>query len=77
MSQIKPGLGQGRADLRHKIKMPACPQISKCIAKVSKNPQQQSKIPVPKSSKILDKIIPDYAIPHISSGDDLGSRMVG
>ena len=29
-----------------------------------------------KTSTICDKIIPDYAIPHISSGDDSDSRMV-
>ena len=34
-SQIKPKLGQGRAGLRCKIKMPASPLISKPIAQVS------------------------------------------
>ena len=37
---------------------------------------EQSTFPVPRSSKICNKIIPDYAIPHICSGDDSGSRIV-
>ena len=31
---------------------------------------------MPKSSRIHNKITPDYAIPHICSGDNSGSRML-
>ena len=35
-------------------------------------PVEQPKVPVPETSRIHDKImpVPDYAIPHIRSGDD-------
>ena len=45
------------------------PQINKPIAKLSEKPIEQpkvtSKVPIPESSSICDKIIPipDYAIP--------------
>ena len=52
--------------------------ISRPIVQVREKSVAQPKVPGPKTSRIHDKIvpIPDYAIPHISSGDDLGSRMV-
>ena len=37
---------------------------------------EQTKVLVPKTSRICEKFILDYEIPHISSGDDLSSRMV-
>ena len=43
---------------------------------VAEKPVEQPKFPVPKTSRIYDKIMPDYAIPCISSGDDLNSRML-
>ena len=41
-------------------------------------PKITSKVPVPESSRIHDKIIPvpDYVIPQTRSGDDSKSRMV-
>ena len=66
-SQIKPRLGHGRAGLRHKIKMPVSPTISTPIAQVLERLVEQPKVTVTKTSGIHDKIIPDYAIPHISS----------
>ena len=56
--------------------------INKPIVKSLVKPIEQlkviSKVPVPESSRMHDKIIPipDYAIPYASSGDDLSSRMV-
>ena len=44
--------------------------IIRPVTQEMETPVEQSKLPVPESSRICDKIIPDYAIPHISSGDD-------
>ena len=88
VSQIKPRLGQGRAGLKHKIKLPVSPPINKPIVKLTEKPISQpqnltqpqitSKVSVPESSQIHDKIIPipDYAIPQARSGDDSSSKMV-
>ena len=70
VSQIKLRLGQGRAGLRCKIKIPVFLLISKPIVQGMEKPVEQPNVPVPKTSRICDKIVPDYAIPHISSGDD-------
>ena len=81
-SQIKPRLGQGRAGLGCKIKTPVPPPIIKPIVKLMEKPIEQPKVvlkvPIPKKSRIHDKImyIPEYAIPQIRPGDDLSSRMV-
>ena len=75
-SQIKPRLGQGRTILKSKIKIPVSPLISKPIAQVMEKQVKQPKVPEPKTSRIYDKIVPDYTIPHISSGDDLSSRII-
>ena len=50
---------------------------SKPIAQVMGKAVEQPKAPVPKTSKIEDKIvpIPDYTIPHIMSRVDSGSLM--
>ena len=74
--QIKPRLGQGRAGLRCKIKTSVSPLIGKPIVQVMEKPVIQPKVPVPKTSRICDKIVPDYAIHHISYGDDSSSRMI-
>ena len=37
---------------------------------------EQSKFSMSKTSRICNKIIPDYAIPYISSGNDSDSRIV-
>ena len=66
VSQIKPRLGQGRTGLRHKIKTP----------QVMEKPVEQPKVQMPKTSRICDKLVPDYAIPHIRSREDSGSKMV-
>ena len=82
MSEIKPGIHQGRAVLRRKIKTLRSPPINKPIVKVSEKPIEQpkvtSKIPIPESSSIHDEIIPipDHAIPQTRSGDDSSFRMV-
>ena len=73
--QINPRLGQGRAGLRHKIKTPVSPLISKPIVQSLKKLVEQSEIPVPKVPKMPNKITPDYAIPNIIPHDS-GSRMV-
>ena len=77
ISQIKPWLGQGRAGLRRKIKLWMSPTITKPIVKLTEKPishtqimeppKISSKVPIPKSSSIHDKIIPipDYTIPQI------------
>ena len=41
-------------------------------------PKITSKVPIPESSSIHDKIIPipDYAIPQTTSGDESSFRMV-
>ena len=62
VSQIKPRLGQRRACLRHKIKMPVSSLISKAIVQVSKKPVEQSKVLVPETYRMFNKIIPNYAI---------------
>ena len=69
---------QGRAGLRCKIKTPVSLIISRPIVQVTEKPVEQPKVLVPKPSRIQEKImpIPDYTIPHISSGDDSGSRML-
>ena len=56
--------------------MPVSPVIGKPIAQVMENPVLQPKVPVPETSRICDKIVPECAIPHISSGDDSSYRMV-
>ena len=40
--------------------------------------EKQPKVLVPKTPKIKGKVIPlpNYAIPHIKSNDDSGSRMI-
>ena len=80
VSQIKPRLGQGRAGLRPKKKMPVTQLISRPVAQETEKPTEQPKVilkvPVPESSRICDKIVPVSAIPHISSGNDLSSKMV-
>ena len=52
------------------------PVISKHIVQVMEKSVEQPKVPVPKTPRISDKIVPDCAIPHTSSGDDSSSRMV-
>ena len=81
-SQIKSRLGQGRAGLRQKIKIPMPPLTDKPIAKLSEKPIEQpkvtSKVSISKSSRIHYTItpVPDYTIPQTGSGDDSSSRMV-
>ena len=72
MSQIKPRLSQSTADLRHKIKAPMLPLINKSIVQLMKKPTDQPKVPVPKTSRIHDKIvtIPACIILHTRSSDD-------
>ena len=74
VSQIKPRLGQGRAGLRCKIKTP----IPKSIMQVMEKPIEQPKAIMLETSIIRDKVlpIPNYAIPHVKSKDDSGSKMV-
>ena len=74
LPQIKLRLGQGGAGLRCKIKTP----IPKLIVHEMKKPIEQTKAIVSETSRILDKVIPMlyYAMPHIKSKDDSGSRMV-
>ena len=74
--QIKLRLGQGRAGLRCKIRTQIFTLISKPIAQVVEKLVEQPKLPVSKISRRCDKIVLDYAIPHISSGDDSSSRMI-
>ena len=78
--QIKPRLGQGRACLRCKTKMPVPQLMSRPVVKEMEKTWEQpkviSKVPIPEISTICDKIIPDYAIPHLSSGDNSSSKMV-
>ena len=78
VSEIKPRLGQGRAGLRHKIKVPVSPQISKPNVQVMEKPVEQPKVQMPETSRTHDKTktvpMPDKTIPHISSRDDSGSR---
>ena len=69
VSQIRPRLGQGRAGLRYKIKTPVSLLISKLIVQVIEETVEQINVPVPKTSRIQDKIVPYYAIPHIRSRD--------
>ena len=88
MSQIKPRLGQVRACLRQKIKLPMSPPIDKPIVKLTKKPIPYTqkieqpkitlKVPIPECSSIHDKIIPipDYTIPQTRSADDSSFRMV-
>ena len=76
MSQIKPRLGEGRAGLRYKIKMPVPQLISRPVVEEMEKPVEQSKFPVLENASICDKILPDYKIPHVWSGDDLSSKMV-
>ena len=75
--QMKLRLGQGRAGLRCKIKMPVSLLISKPFVQVMEKPVEQPKVPVHETSKMHDKIkpVPDSTIPH-SSGDDSSSRKV-
>ena len=81
-SQIKPRLGQGRSDLRYKIKTLVPPPINKPIVKLMEKPTEQPKVilkvSIPQNSRIHDKIIPipDYTIPQTRSDDDPGSRVV-
>ena len=58
--------------------MPVSLLISNPIVKAMEKPVEQAKVPVPKTSRIHDKIvpIPDCTIPHITSGDNSSSRMV-
>ena len=67
ISQIKPRLGQGRAGLRHKIKIPIL--INKPIAQTMKI---QSKVLAPKSPTAQDKVIPIsiYATPQMKHKAD-------
>ena len=80
-SEIKPRLGQGRADLRWKIKSNS-PSKNKPNVKLTEKPTEQSKvastIPTSESSSIQDKMtpVPHYAIPQTRSSDDPSSRMV-
>ena len=52
--------------------------FNKPIVQLMKKQIDQPKVPVPKTSRKHDKIvpIPAYAIPYTRSGDDSGSRMV-
>ena len=75
VSQIKHGLGQGRAGVRCKIKI--------LIPTLSNNPivqvtEKYPKVLVPKTPKIQDTVlpIPSYGIQHIKLKDDSGSRIV-
>ena len=78
VSQIKPRLGQGRAELRCKIKMPVPHLNSRSVGQDTEKPIEQPevilKVPIPETSRIYDKIVPDYAIPHISLGDHSSSK---
>ena len=78
VSQIKLRLGEGRAGLRCKMKTMIPTPISRPIAQITKKPVQQPKAPIPKTSRIQDKIVPiqNNAIPHTRSIDNSGSRMV-
>ena len=71
VSQLKPRLGQGRADLRHKIKTPI--PINKPIVQVI---EKQPKVLTTKSPKIQDNIvaIPNYVIPPMKHRGDIHSR---
>ena len=52
--------------------------INKPIVKPVEQPKVTSKVPIPESYKIHDKItpIPDYTMPQTKYSDDSGSRMV-
>ena len=71
VSQIKPRLGQGRAGLRCKTKIPI--PINKPIGQAM---EKQPKILVCKSPKVQDKVIPipNCLIPQVKHRDDTGSR---
>ena len=73
--QIKPRLGQGRAGLRCKTKTPIPTSINTSTAQAI---EKQPKALRPKTPKMQHKVllIPYYAIPHIKSKDDSGTRMV-
>ena len=88
-SQIKPRLGQGRAGIKWKIKLPVSTLLDRPIIQLKeKLISQQSryleqlqitwKVPVPEQSWIDDKIIPvpDYPIPETIFGDETSSRTV-
>ena len=77
-SHIKPGVGQGRAGLRGKLKTPVSPSISKPIAQVYKKQVEQSKVSISETSRMQDKIvpIPNYTVCNVRSRDDSGSRIV-
>ena len=55
--------------------MSVSPLISKPTVQVTEKPVEQPKVLVSKSYRIRDKImsLPDYTIPHTSSGDDSGT----
>ena len=71
----------GQSRFQPENKKPSAPVINKPIVKLMEKPIEQSKfvstVPIPKNSRIHDKIvpIPDYAIPQTRSGDDSSSRM--
>ena len=86
---IKPRLGQGRAGIKWKIKLPLSLPPNKSIIyltekSISQQPQNLAQpkitlnVPPPESSQIHYKFIPvpDYVIPKMRSGDDSHSRMV-
>ena len=88
VSQIKPRLGQGRAGIKQKIKLPMPTSLNRPIVQLKEKPISQQpqnlaqpkitlKVPVPENSRFHDKIIPipDYVISQTKSGDDSSSRM--
>ena len=89
VTQNKPRLGQGRTDIKWKIKLPLPPLLNKPITQVKEKsvlqqpqnitqPQITMKVQVPESSQVCDKFIPvpNYIIPQTRSGDYSNSRTV-
>ena len=74
-SQIKPRIGQGRAGLRHKIKMP----LNRPIMQVTEKPVEKTKALVLETSRVHDKVIPipHFTIPHIKPRGDSDTQRVG
>ena len=67
-------LGQGRAGLKCKIKTPLPTSIDKPIVQAREKTTEQPKAIVPETPRKVVPI-PNYAIPHLKSKDNSGSRI--
>ena len=89
ITQAKPGLGQGIAVIKQKIKLPVPPllhkhHIQEKEKRILQQPQNLAqpkitlKVPVPDSSQIHETFtpVPDYVIPKTGSGDDSNFRTI-